>query len=67
MPFCKYCKNSTATYSKRLHTLVVGCSVKKCEFISTVRAKDEQGNEQQNVSNMVQHESPVLQEKPQQV
>ena len=23
MPFCKYCKNSTATYSKRLHTFVV--------------------------------------------
>lgn len=67
MPFCKYCRNSTATYSKRLHTFVVGCSVKKCEFISTVGAKDEQGNEQQNVSNMVQHESAVLQAKPQQV
>ena len=70
MPFCKYCKNSTATYSKRLHTFVVGCTYTSnhCCFIPRGKKNEnDKKHELPPVSDMVQHESTVLQAKPQQV
>lgn len=70
MPFCRWCKNSTTTYSKYYHSYIVGCNTKECNFVSKKGEKNDykgiskESNEQSPVSDMVQYESPLLQTEP---